>query len=435
MKKSAKKKDLALDAPSIEGSSPACPEQFSLRNSGHEVARHIRLSNGGTRTTTFSLPKAIETKATQNALADAADFAYLSRKKSPAPLTIGSVVRAVDLFSGCGMMSLGLSEACRALGKRLRISLAVELNQAALDVYKANFSPVRGEARDIAACIDGALGGRRTKAEAAFLKGVGKLDILVGGPPCQGHSDLNNHTRRADPKNELYLRMARFAELANPTHIIIENVPAVVHDKNKVVQRTIRALEELGYGVDSCLVEMKKIGVPQGRRRHVVVASKARAISITESLALYERTQRSVGWALKDLLKVEAESVLDSPSVATTANRARIDYLFENDLLDLPDELRPECHKAGGHSYKSVYGRLDWNLPAQTITSGFGSMGQGRYVHPKKRRTITPHEAARLQFIPDHFKWGDTARTALAEMIGNAVPPKVSYVLALELLR
>ncbi|MCL4688945.1 MAG: DNA cytosine methyltransferase [Burkholderiales bacterium] len=435
MKKSAKKKDVLLHAPLIEDSIGVCPEQFSLRNGGFEVARHIRLRNGDIRTTTFSLPKAVGTNASQNALADAADFAYLSRKKPPAPLTTGLLVRAVDLFSGCGMMSLGLSEACRALGKRLQVSLAVELNQAALEVYKANFNPARGEAKDIAASIDGALGRPKTRAEANFLKGLGKVDILVGGPPCQGHSDLNNHTRRADPKNELYLRMARFAELANPSHIIIENVPAVVHDKSKVVQRTILALEEMGYDVDSCLVEMKKIGVPQGRRRHVVVASKSRAFSITESLALYARTQRSVGWALKDLLKVEAKSVFDSPSVATIANEARIDYLFENDLLDLPDELRPACHKAGGHSYKSVYGRLDWNLPAQTITSGFGSMGQGRFVHPKKRRTITPHEAARLQFIPDHFKWGDTGRTALAEMIGNAVPPKVSYVLALELLR
>ena len=249
------------------------------------------------------------------------------------------------------------------------------------------------------------------------------------------HSDLNNHTRRADPKNELYLRMARFAELVGPTHIVIENVPAVVHDKNKVVQRTIRALEDLGYNVDSSLVEMKKIGVPQGRRRHVVVASKSNVISIASSLARYAGRPRSVGWVLEDLLDARAEGIFDSPSVATAVNKQRIDYLFEHDLLDLPDKLRPECHREGGHSYKSVYGRLHWDLPAQTITSGFGSMGQGRYVHPKRRRTITPHEAARIQFIPDHFKWGDIARTALAEMIGNAVPPKVTYILALELLR
>ena len=71
-----------------------------------------------------------------------------------------------------------------------------------------------------------------------------------------------------------------------------------------------------------------------------------------------------------------------------------------------------------------MYGRLRWDQPAQTITTGFGSMGQGRYVHPARRRTITPHEAARLQTFPDTFDFGDvTSRKALAKMIGNAVPP------------
>src|SRR4051812_46467341 len=86
-------------------------------------------------------------------------------------------------------------------------------------------------------------------------------------------------------------------------------------------------------------------------------------------------------------------------------------------------------------TYISMYGRLLPDQPAQTVTTGFGSMGQGRYVHPTARRTITPHEAARLQFIPDFFEFGARERTALAEMIGNGVPPKLTYIVALELLR
>ena len=87
------------------------------------------------------------------------------------------------------------------------------------------------------------------------------------------------------------------------------------------------------------------------------------------------------------------------------------------------------------HGYKSVYGRMYWDRPSQTITTGFTCMGQGRFVHPKRKRTLTPHEAARLQFIPDFFRFDeDLPRAALSEMIGNAAPPKLTYVLALELL-
>jgi len=82
-----------------------------------------------------------------------------------------------------------------------------------------------------------------------------------------------------------------------------------------------------------------------------------------------------------------------------------------------------------------MYGRLSYDLPAATITGGFGSPGQGRFIHPTQRRTLTPHEAARLQFFPDWFKFSDVAtRTALAKMIGNAVPMKLSYAFCLELL-
>jgi DNA (cytosine-5)-methyltransferase 1 len=111
-------------------------------------------------------------------------------------------------------------------------------------------------------------------------------------------------------------------------------------------------------------------------------------------------------------------------------------YIFEKNEYNLPDHLRPDCHRLKSHSYKSVFGRMHWDQPAQTITSGFTSMGQGRFVHPKEQRTLTPHEAARLQFIPDFLRFDDgIGRTTLAEMIGNALPAKLTYVIGLELLR
>jgi DNA (cytosine-5)-methyltransferase 1 len=110
-------------------------------------------------------------------------------------------------------------------------------------------------------------------------------------------------------------------------------------------------------------------------------------------------------------------------------------YLVDKKVFELPNRLRPICHQNGQHSYASVYGRLLWNQPAQTITSGYGSMGQGRYVHPLGRRTLTPHEAARLQLFPDWYDFGPGPRTKWATAIGNAVPFKLSYIFGVNLLR
>jgi DNA (cytosine-5)-methyltransferase 1 len=102
----------------------------------------------------------------------------------------------------------------------------------------------------------------------------------------------------------------------------------------------------------------------------------------------------------------------------------------------LPNKLRPPCHRnKPDHRYKSMYGRLRWDQPAQTITTGFGSPGQGRYLHPDLPRTLTPHEAARVQFFPDWFDFGKApSRSALAHCIGNAVPPKLGFAAARYLL-
>jgi DNA (cytosine-5)-methyltransferase 1 len=109
--------------------------------------------------------------------------------------------------------------------------------------------------------------------------------------------------------------------------------------------------------------------------------------------------------------------------------------LFTHGLHDLPDSQRPDCHRLKPHDYRAVYGRLYADRPAPTMTTGFGSTGQGRFVHPTQKRTLTPHEAARLQFIPDFFDLSGLTRRHLQTFIGNAVPPKMLYVLAKELLR
>jgi DNA (cytosine-5)-methyltransferase 1 len=140
--------------------------------------------------------------------------------------------------------------------------------------------------------------------------------------------------------------------------------------------------------------------------------------------------------AISDLVDEPSAStdIFRTPSRPTPRNRQRMDYLFDNRLYDLPNTERPECHR-NGHSYKSMYGRLKWHQPAQTITTGFGCMGQGRFVHPSRRRTLTPHEAARIQGFPDFFSFSTVKhRVGLHEMIGNAVPPPLASAIVRALI-
>jgi DNA (cytosine-5)-methyltransferase 1 len=318
----------------------------------------------------------------------------------------------------------------------MQVAVAVDTSEAALGVYRANFPGANARCALVEELLDGEPGLKATARERRLIDSVGNVDLLVGGPPCQGNSDLNNHTRRDDPKNSLYDRMARFAELIRPRHIIIENVGAVQHDEGCVVDRTIAWLDALGYNVDHGLIDVGALGGPQQRRRHVLIASLLRKPRLARTLENYYRPPRTVAWAINDLRTCDDSSPFHEQARASAENQKRINYLFRYKQYDLPNERRPDCHRLTDHSYKSVYGRMYWNKPAQTITTGFTSMGQGRFVHPLERRTLTPHEAARLQFVPDFFRFASIqSRVALAEMIGNGVPVKLTYVLALDLLR
>jgi DNA (cytosine-5)-methyltransferase 1 len=251
--------------------------------------------------------------------------------------------------------------------------------------------------------------------------------VLVAGPPCQGHSNLNNHTRRDDPKNQLYLRVARAAELLRPGVVLIENVPSVRHDKSHVVRRTAEWLHAIGYRIADQVVRRDQLGIPQRRQRHVLLAVQE-TLLIDPAAVLAEVVEsgpgRDLRWAIGDLAGVVGGSGIDQPPTASKTNLERMQWLLDKDRYDLPNERRPKCHQ-GDHSYVSMYGRLSWDKPAQTLTSGFGSIGQGRYMHPDLTRALTPHEAARFQGFPDYFEFAPLpTRASLATMIANAVPPE-----------
>jgi len=199
-------------------------------------------------------------------------------------------------------------------------------------------------------------------------------------------------------------------------------------------------LTRMGYRVVAGVINLTRLGVPQTRRRHLLVAArddlKDAVPSLEDLVARHTRPARTVQWAIEDLLSNRSSGAFDTASSMKPITKQRVDYLFKHDLDDLPDRQRPDCHKMKEHTYTSVYGRMSWDAPAPTLTRGFGTMGQGRFIHPLKPRTLTPHEAARLQLIPDSFVFGDfLSRKSLNGLIGNAVPPRLSYLVALEILR
>ena len=238
---------------------------------GDSVARTVFLSRGRTVETRVRIGERYEDDPHS-----AFDFAFLRRSIRPRTTGDGPTVRAVDVFSGGGGLSLGISEACRALHKQFVSVLALDRDPGCMTTYRQNFPCKEAHQVDITEVIDGTIGSPPTMSERRFLENVRNVTILLAGPPCQGNSDLNNHTRRKDPRNALYERVARFVEIVEPEHILVENVPPAVHGKERAVQRSIEVLRRLGYHVDSGIVDLSMIGVPQTRKRHVLVASKVK---------------------------------------------------------------------------------------------------------------------------------------------------------------
>lgn len=355
-------------------------------------------------------------------------------------------ISVVDLFCGSGGLSLGASFAIEAAGRKAAFLAAVDIDDDALQVYGRNFTPSAALRANVASLVDYHVYGRGHVAQLAYepeiaderLRDlVGKTDLLLAGPPCQGHSNLNNHTRRVDPRNMLYTSVAAIAIALKARMVIIENVPDVLSDKTDVVGTAHTILRHAGYAVSSSVLNAIDLGAAQSRRRHFMIATRTPHYELPLAAAAFKRPAITLREAIGDLVKLKNTSFLDDPGELSAENRARIEYLFKHGLYDLPNKVRPDCHK-NGHTYPSVYGRLRWNKPSQTITSGFTSPGRGRYIHPSKKRVITPHEAARIQGFPDSFAFSPNghavSRKLLTKWIGDAVPSWLGYAAVLTAL-
>lgn len=416
----------------------------------YRIVRAVRTPIGGTTASVPAVPGAASVspaKAWWSGRARGSRPAFEARPRGR--------VRTVDLFSGAGGLSLGTAWAIEAVGRRSTPLLAVDVEADALDVHQYNHLPRKayvGSVRDLLVAGEFATASEPTDVPtsavlapgAEWLASLGEADVVFGGPPCQGHSNLNNRTRRTDDRNQLYYWMALAAHVFRAKAVIVENVASVKADAGDVVGDTIDAFERLGYRVllDEVLAA-DRFAVAQTRRRHFLVAVRSDvegdgsddAMNWLRSVEIAPFTLMD---AIGDLQDAVEEEGYDAPSKLSDENQQRIDHLFDEDLYDLPDPQRPASHR-DGHTYPSVYGRMRPDRPAGTISTGFLTPGRGRYVHPTRRRTMTLHEGARVQGFPDDFRFvGATgtvpARTAIARMIGDAVPPPMAFHVALATL-
>jgi DNA (cytosine-5)-methyltransferase 1 len=357
-------------------------------------------------------------------------------------------VRGLDLFCGPGGLALGFSQACAEMGFDFVSEAAIDDDAGAVDVYATNHGTKRRISASVRSLIDFQVRGVGDKAKFLYdpeivddvaAELVGNVDVVLAGPPCQGHSNLNNHTRRTDRRNELYLTVPAFAIATGASMVVIENVPAVVHDRQQVVASTKALLESAGYTVTLGRAFANRLGWPQTRQRFFLLARKdsapARIEDVGEALA---SDQRDLWWAIEDLEDEAIDGRLVVEAEYSDENRRRIDWLFDNEEHNLPAAERPECHQ-DGTTYNAVYGRLFQDKPAPTITTGFMTPGRGRYIHPTRRRTLTPHEAARLQGFPDGYDFHPhpekaSAKSQLGKWIGDAVPMPLGYVAGLAVL-
>jgi len=345
---------------------------------------------------------------------------------------------AVDLFAGTGGLSLGLKRA------GFSVRAAVELDSEAAKTYRVNHRGTPVFVSDI-----------RNVTRGTLKTSIGdrRLDLLVGCAPCQGFCSLTRKNPDKDPRNGLVLEMARLVRSLRPKAVLMENVPGLADMGKRVFNRFLRTLESCGYSAEWRVVQMANYGLPQSRRRLVLLAGHGFEIPFPE--ATHARDPRPGSklkrWAtVRDAIggRRAAPTLEDARKSGgprkhrwhvvrdlREQTRARLRAAMPGaSRVDLGDALLPECHQDGYTGFANVYGRMSWDQPSPTITGGCLTPAKGRFGHPDRRRTtISVREAALIQSFPATYEFATDSIDAACEMIGNAVPPKFAEVLGAQL--
>lgn len=350
---------------------------------------------------------------------------------------------AIDIFSGCGGVSCGLTLA------GFKVKAAVEIEQSAIDTYR-NYEPLKkvNVIHDDICNLSG-----KEILKAAKLN-EDDIYLLAGCPPCQSFSRQNpeNKSKTEEERKKLLFEFLRIIEEITPPFLLMENVPGIESDFNKgILEEFLNRLSKQ-YKVIHNILNAANYGVPQLRKRFVLHAVR---LDIQKELAQcgfeFELPQathsqngndglkqwKTVREAIDDLPPIKAgeefpdNGIIHNHKCANLSetNIKRMKIIRENggSRTCLPDNLTLKCHKKkdddgnifSGHS--DVYGIMDADKPSPTMTGGCLCYSKGRYGHYEQNRAISIREAARLQTFPDDFVFSNSL-TAAALQIGNAVP-------------
>lgn len=328
-------------------------------------------------------------------------------------LTKSPVPTAFDLFSGCGGLTLGLKRAgFRLLG-------AVDNDPLSVESYKKNHRDVKNIwTVDIRALPV-------SKVMKALHLRPGRLALLAGCPPCQGFSSLRslNGWRRAwDDRNDLLFEFLRFVRVLKPECVMLENVPGLA--KNGRIRRFRAELRKLRYKVKWRVLNAADYGVPQRRRRLILIASRAFEPKFAPP-SEERKTVRDIIANLRGPRK--SRDPLHRVAERRTKRVITLIRMIPRDggsRRDLGRRRQLECHRKC-NGFKDVYGRMAWDDVAPTITGGCINPSKGRFLHPTRNRAITLREAALLQGFPKSYRISlRRGRYPAAGLIGNALPPE-----------
>lgn len=328
-------------------------------------------------------------------------------------MSIEDQIVAVDLFCGVGGLTYGLTKA------GVKVQLGVDLDPACRFPMETNNAASFLEA-DVGSLLP-------SDVQTAF--GDAQITLLAGCAPCQPFSSYSQSAKRDAPHSDwdLLRSFSKLVLAVRPTLVTMENVPPLL--KQQIFKDFVADLLEAGYDLDFRVVDGRDIGLPQRRQRLVLVASLLGPITIPDA----DKPQATVRDTIADLPPISAGSSDPNDPLHATAslselNLARIRHSKPGGTWrDWPRELVARCHtRPSGATYPSVYGRMEWDTPAPTMTTQCYGFGNGRFGHPEQDRAISLREAAMLQSFPKDYAFVSEGErinfNTLGRMIGNAVP-------------